>query len=137
VDEAYVVPAMLVPSEREPAVQMPTSTGTLRQMRRAGTLKFSLKNQPLQLTAFVEASDAAFNRLFVPFGDYTNGTETYPAGRYLDLNRMASGLYEIDYNQAYHPYCYYNPTYECPYPPAENRLNTPVRAGERARRPTP
>ena len=37
-----------------------------------------------RVTAFVEANDAAFNRLFVPFGDHTNGTETYAAGRYLD-----------------------------------------------------
>ena len=28
-------------------------------------------------------------RLFVPFGDLTNGTETYQGGRYLDLDRTA------------------------------------------------
>jgi uncharacterized protein (DUF1684 family) len=134
IDESYVAPAMLAPTEREPAMEMPTSTGLRRQMRRAGALKFSLKGQPLELTAFVEADDAAFTRLFVPFGDMTNGTETYPAGRYLDLTRTATGLYEIDFNLAYHPYCYYNPTYDCPYPPPENRLKVPVRAGERNKR---
>jgi len=131
IDETYRVPAVLVPSEREPAVEMPTSTGLRRAMRRAGTLKFSLKGTPLQLTAFVEAGAPDLNRLFLPFGDLTNGTETYPAGRYLDLTRTATGLYEIDFNLAYHPYCYYNPTYDCPYPPAENRLPVPVRAGEK------
>jgi uncharacterized protein (DUF1684 family) len=131
IDESYAAPAVLAPSEREPAIEMPTSTGQRRQMRRAGTLKFSVRGQPLQLTAFVEAGDQAFTRLFVPFGDLTNGTETYPAGRYIDLTRTATGLYEIDFNLAYHPYCYYNPTYDCPYPPRENRLQIPVRAGER------
>jgi uncharacterized protein (DUF1684 family) len=135
IDESYIAAAVLVPSQREPAIEMPTSTGTRRAMRRAGTLKFSLKDQPLELTAFVELDDAALNRLFVPFGDFTNGTETYPAGRYLDLTRMPSGLYQIDFNLAYQPYCYYNPTYECPYPPAENRLRLPVRAGERMKKP--
>jgi uncharacterized protein (DUF1684 family) len=131
IDQGYVAPAVLAPSEREPALEMPTSTGLRRQMRRAGTLEFAVKGQPLQLTAFVEAEDTAFTRLFVPFGDLTNGTETYPAGRYLDLTRTASGIYEIDFNLAYHPYCYYNPKYDCPYPPSENRLARAIRAGER------
>ena len=70
-------------------------------------------------------------RLFVPFADQTNGTETYPAGRYLDLTRTATGLYDLDFNRAYHPYCYFNDEYDCPFPPAENRLGIPIRAGER------
>jgi hypothetical protein len=134
IDESYNVAAALAPSEREPAIEMPTSTGQRRLMRRAGTLKFALKGQPLQLTAFVDADSADMNRLFVPFGDMTNGTETYAPGRYLDLERSATGLYEVDFNTAYHPYCYYNETYDCPYPPPENRLPLPVRAGERIRK---
>ena len=114
-------------------MEMPTSTGQRRQMRRAGSLKFSIKGKPYSLTAFVEAEARDMNRLFVPFGDLTNGTETYPAGRYIDLVRTPTGLYEVDFNRAYHPYCFYNPTYDCPYPPAENRLPIPVRAGERAK----
>ena len=134
IDPSYAVPAVLAPSEREPAMEMPTSTGLRRRMRRAGTLKFSLRGRALQLTALVEADVPDMNRLFLPFGDLTNGTETYAAGRYLDLERSPSGLYEIDFNLAYHPYCYYNPTYDCPYPPPENRLPLPVRAGERMRK---
>jgi uncharacterized protein (DUF1684 family) len=133
-EAAYVAAATLAPFSGEPALEMPTSTGQRRQMRRAGTLKFSLKGRPLQLTAFVEAEAPNMNRLFLPFGDMTNGTETYAAGRYLDLDRSPSGLYELDFNLAYHPYCYYNPKYDCPYPPLENRLRLPVRAGERMRK---
>ena len=133
VDESYVASAELAPSQRAPAFEMPTSTGQRRQMRRAGTLKFALKGQPLELTAFVEAEAVDMRRLFVPFADRTNGTETYAAGRYLDLDRTPTGLYEVDFNKAYHPYCFFNPTYDCPYPPSENRLPLPVRAGERIR----
>jgi len=113
---------------------MPTSVGAERQMRRVGTLEFALKGRPLKLSAFVEVGAPNVDHLFVPFTDLTSGTETYPAGRYLDLDRNATGLYEIDFNRAYHPYCYYNPTFDCPYPPAENRLSVPVRAGERVRK---
>jgi uncharacterized protein len=83
------------------------------------------------LGAFVEAGSQSFDRLFVPFTDLTSGTETYPAGRYLDLDRTRTGIYIIDFNRAYNPYCYYNPTYDCPYPPRENRLRVPIRAGEK------
>ena len=74
------------------------------------------------------------SHLFVPFSDLTSGTETYAAGRFMDLNRNGTGIYEVDFNRAYIPYCYYSPTYECPYPPPENRLQTPIRAGERMKK---
>src|SRR5262249_39439499 len=115
--------------------QMPTSTGGQRQMRRVGSLEFSLKGLPLKLTAFVEGGAANLDHLFVPFSDLTTGTETYPAGRYIDLDKTPTGIYNVDFNLAYHPYCYYNSEYDCPYPPAENRLKIPVRAGERLKRP--
>jgi uncharacterized protein len=130
-DEGYRVPAMLAPFEGEEAIEMPTSTGKRREMRRAGQLRFSVKGQTLTLTAFVEATDRQMARLFVPFSDQTNGAETYTAGRYLDLTRTATGLYDLDFNRAYHPYCYFNDEYDCPFPPAENRLGIPIRAGER------
>jgi uncharacterized protein (DUF1684 family) len=133
IDEGYRVPAVLTPYQGEPAIEMPTSTGKRRQMRRAGQLKFYVKGHSLTLTAFVEASDRAMERLFVPFADQTNGTETYAAGRYLDLDRTTTTLYDLDFNRAYHPYCFYNPQYDCPYPPRENRLAVPIRSGERIR----
>jgi uncharacterized protein len=131
IDPSYDTAAALTPAQGGPTLDMPTSTGQLRKMRRVGTLAFTLKGQSMTLGAFVEADQNDMRRLFVPFGDLTNGTETYPGGRYLDLDRTATGLYEIDFNRAYHPYCFYNPTYDCPYPPPENRLKTPIRAGER------
>ncbi len=134
IDEAYHVPAKLAPAPGEVALEMPTSTGQRRQMRRAGQLRFSVRGQPLTLTAFVEANDQAMQRLFVPFADPTNGTETYVGGRYLDLDRTATGLYDLDFNRAYHPYCVYNPQYDCPYPPRENRLTAPIRSGERLKK---
>ena len=129
----YRVPAVLRVEQDRVTLEMPTSTGERRLMQRVGTLEFALKGQSLALGAFTEASAPNIDRLFVPFVDLTSGTETYPAGRYLDLDRTRTGLYLIDFNRAYNPYCYYNPTYDCPYPPRENRLKVPVRAGEKMR----
>jgi uncharacterized protein (DUF1684 family) len=130
----YRVPAVLQRSENGPTLEMPTSTGQLRTMVRVGRLEFTLRGRQLGLSAFIEAGTQDLTRLFVPFTDLTSGTETYPAGRYMDLDRTPTGLYVVDFNRAYHPYCYYNPTYDCPYPPRENRLTFPVRAGERMRK---
>jgi uncharacterized protein len=127
----YRVPAALTVARADDVIEMPTSTGQRRKMQRTGTLEFTLKGEKYKLTAFVEASEQDLRRLFVPFGDRTNGTETYPAGRYLDLERTATGIYDLDFNRAYHPFCLYNSSYDCPIPPRENRLGTPIRAGER------
>ena len=133
IDPGYSVPAALKPSDDPTIIEMPTSTGANRRMRRAGTLEFTLKGQPLKLTALLEVGDDP-SHLFVPFSDLTSGTETYAAGRFMDLHRNGTGIYEVDFNRAYIPYCYYSPTYECPYPPPENRLTIPIRAGERMKK---
>jgi uncharacterized protein (DUF1684 family) len=131
IDESYAVPAQLTPAANRITAQMPTSTGKLRDMTRIGMLEFTLKGQPLKLAAFLEEGS---RRLFVPFSDLTSGTETYPAGRYMNLDPTPTGIYIVDFNIAYHPYCYYNAEYDCPLPPAENRLTIPIRAGERLRK---
>jgi uncharacterized protein (DUF1684 family) len=135
IDPDYDVPARLQLVEDRKPIEMPTSTGTMRKMRRVGTLNFSVKGQGLKLTAFVEADAKDLSRLFVPFNDLTSVTETYPGGRYMDLDRTATDIYEVDFNRAYHPYCVYNATYDCPIPPSENRLKVPIRAGEKLKKP--
>lgn len=133
IDPTYAVPAILRPSSESETLMMITSTGTQELMRRVGQLEFSLHGEPLKLTAFISANAPDMNRLFVPFADLTSGTDTYPAGRYLDLDRRPTGIYEIDFNLAYNPYCHYNLAYVCPLPPPENRLQVRIEAGEKIR----
>ncbi len=132
IDPDYATPATLRFLQDRTRLVMPTSTGKQRDMERVGHLEFTLRGQALKLTAFAEVGQDA-SRLFVPFSDLTSGTETYQAGRYLDIDPQPSGVYVVDFNTAYHPYCYYNAEYDCPYPPSENRLKVPIRAGERLR----
>jgi uncharacterized protein len=130
IDPDYNAPGVLKPIDDKTIYEMPTSTGANRKMRRVGSLEFTLKGQPMKLLAFNEVGTDP-GSLFVAFSDLTNGTETYAAGRFMDLTRNRTGIYEVDFNRAYIPYCYYNPTYECPLPPQENRLKIPIRAGEK------
>jgi uncharacterized protein (DUF1684 family) len=110
---------------------LPTSTGTLRKMQVVGTLEFTLNGQKLSLGALSPAGEP-IRALFVPFADLTTKNETYAAGRYMDIEPTATGLYTIDFNYAYNPTCAYNNAYSCPYPPPSNRLQVAVRAGEKA-----
>lgn len=111
--------------------QIPTSDGRLRPARRAGSFAFELGGEPRRLTAYELEGAHSDGRLFLPFLDATSGTETYGAGRYLDLEPDEDGTYAIDFNLAYHPTCVYAPDFSCPLTPAENRLPIRIEAGER------
>jgi uncharacterized protein (DUF1684 family) len=132
IDPAYQTPASLREERVNPPViiELTTSSSTIDRLMRVGTLRFSLNGTPYTLTAFATEAEG-LNRLFVPFGDLTNGDGTYKGGRYLNLDRTPTGLYDLDFNLAYNPYCVYNINYTCPIPPAENRMPLAVRAGER------
>ena len=132
INPAYSVPALLKLANERPAFEMPTSSGALRKMELVGTLEFTLQGEKRILGAFVPEGTRQISSLFIPFADLTTGTDTYVAGRYLDIDPTATGYYTIDFNRAYNPYCAYNASYECPYPPPSNRLKIAVRAGEKA-----
>ena len=130
-DSAYRVPAALEVAPEQPIFDIPTSTGVIRPMQRVGVLKFALNGEPMQLSALAEAPVQSIDSLFIMFKDPTNESDTYAGGRYLDLPRTTTGHYDLDFNLAYHPYCYYNEEFDCPYPPRENWLTPPILAGER------
>jgi uncharacterized protein (DUF1684 family) len=110
--------------------QIPTSDGKLRPAHRAGYLGFEIDGATHRLTAYTfDGGDG--ESLFVPFLDGTSGTESYGAGRYMDLDREEDGTYSLDFNLAYHPSCVHDPRYSCPLTPAENRLPVRIEAGER------
>lgn len=131
IDTAYNVPASIAEDRAaEPVIiELATSRNTIDRLARVGTLTFRLNGQTYALTAFAAAADG-LDRLFVPFGDQTNRHETYGGGRYLNLTRTPTGLYDLDFNMAYHPNCVYDVRWTCPLPPPENRLQIAIRAGE-------
>ncbi|MRH91244.1 DUF1684 domain-containing protein [Nocardia sp. SYP-A9097] len=66
----------------------------------------------------------------ITFADTTNGAETQRF-RFLTVAAPdAQGRVVADFNRAYLPPCTFSDHYLCPLPPASNRLDFPVRAGE-------
>ena len=109
---------------------IPTSDGKLRPAERAGTFRFDVGGVPCALTAYTFEGGTTVS-VFVPFLDGTSGSESYGAGRYLDIDREADGTYALDFNLAYQPSCVYDARFSCPLTPAENRLPVRIEAGER------
>ncbi len=111
-------------------VRLQTSQGGTADYLVKGTVRFRHGRQVHALTVLAPLPGA--QKLWLPFFDQTNGTTTYPGGRYLDLELAADGTVEIDFNKAYSPLCAYDPErWNCAQPPPQNTLALPVVAGEK------
>ena len=119
------------------AIELPVSAGGSMSFARIGSLAVPFPAGTRRLALYWMAGYAG--GLFLPFRDATNGAETYGAGRYLlDAAKSADlggdpgrGSLVLDFNFAFHPSCAFDPRWACPLAPPENRLDVPVRAGER------
>jgi uncharacterized protein (DUF1684 family) len=127
-NDSLVIKAGIDRNVQPGIVHMETTKGEQQEYRRFGVVHFEVEGWAAQVTLY--ASDHSHN-LFLPFRDATSGKETYGAGRYLDLHTHGDEVL-IDFNYAYNPNCAYNPDWSCPLPPAENWLEVPIRAGEKA-----
>ena len=131
VDTTY---RFVVPLERRAApdtMMLAENTGRIRAQVRIGQVTVSLPSGDEELAVFRGESDDPRGRLWIPFADPTNDDSTYAAGRYVDLQSAAGDSVVVDFNRAYNPTCAYNPEFACPLPPAENRIDAPVPAGEK------
>jgi uncharacterized protein (DUF1684 family) len=118
---------------RPKQIRLATNTGEIRSGLRYGYFEFTVENQTCRLQVY-RLDDVTENNgpnLFIPFRDATSGDETYGPCRYIDLKENTAGIYELDFNRAYNPYCAFNNKYSCPLPPPENVLSVPIRAGEK------
>lgn len=112
--------------DKKDTLQMETTTGGVQTYQRFGTFEFQVDGATAQLTIYHNQ-----NGFFLPFVDGQAGEVTYPAGRYLEPEQLPDGRFHVDFNHAYNPYCAYNEAWTCPITPRENRIDVPIRAGEK------
>ncbi len=101
----------------------------------AGRLEFLVGGKKVSFDALADPDD---KELFVIFNDpsaASDGSGTYPAGRFLVVPRPAKGKFEtkIDFNRAYNPPCAFSAFTSCPLPPLQNQLKVKIEAGEKYR----
>ncbi len=129
---AYRVRARIEPIKDKKLMRLATSTGEEEKYIRYGYAVFEMKEQQHRLLVLEPFEQPA--QLFIAFADDTSGDTTYGGGRYLNIDkpsRTAQKTLELDFNAAYNPYCAYNSTFSCPFPPKENVLAAAVEAGEK------
>lgn len=134
IDLAYRFKLPLHKYSKTDTTVMITSMGTKREAIKYGYFKFKMSGKSCKLTVYkmVDLESDFPKHLFVPFLDSTSGNDSYGGGRYIDLEENESSVYILDFNMAYNPSCAYGKHgYVCPIPPAGNRLDLPVRAGEK------
>ena len=118
------VEVKVFPSQATVSIQ--TTGGQPQSYLRYGRFKFEVDGQEAELTLY-----SSKDGFFLPFVDSLAGKETYPAGRYIEVEQIPGGKFRVDFNLAYNPYCAYNDQWSCPLTPAENRLKVAIRAGEK------
>lgn len=129
----YRVIATLTPIDKKKPVVLTTNDGKEQRYFEYAYATFKLDGVANKLLILEIADMGPFRgNLFLAFGDETSASETYGAGRYLDVTKTpGSSTIRLDFNLAYNPYCAYNNTFSCPLPPRENILSIPIRAGEK------
>lgn len=103
--------------------------GSLRKALSPGTIRFEHDGEQVELVALPDGDS-----LQIVFADATTGEETYDVGRFLFVRPRQDGTVDLDFNRAIVPPCAMSDQFNCPLPPAGNRLGIAVRAGEQ--RPT-
>lgn len=99
----------------------------LRTHESPGRIGFTYNGKDYAMRPFV-----AGDHFILVFRDETSSTETYGMGRMLLVPfRHTDGKLALDFNYAFLPPCAFSSYFNCPMPPADNRLDFAVRAGEK------
>jgi hypothetical protein len=130
IEKEYKVKALII---KDTCVKMKiVSMGSFKHQE-YGKVYFQINSTNCVLTAY-QNIDSIFKenkKIFIPFKDLSNGTDTYIKGRYLEINTNKGDSTWIDFNMIYNPNSAYDEKYICPIPPVENNLQIYLNAGER------
>jgi uncharacterized protein (DUF1684 family) len=125
----YRVTAEWVPYDPPRTLNVPNILGTSEPLPCPGYARFRMAGTELRLEPVIE--EPGDTQLFFIFADRTNGTETYPSGRFFYADPPAGRSIVLDFNKAYNPPCAFTPFATCPLPPQQNRLAVRIEAGEK------
>lgn len=127
-DPKWRVEARFEPANPVVEIEVPNVLGVAEKILAPGHVVFTLGGVTHRLLALDDTGDG---RLFLVFGDRTNGRDTYGGGRFLYTDPPRDGRVWVDFNRAYNPPCVFSPYATCPLPPPGNRMPMPVEAGEK------
>ena len=128
VDPVWKLPVKFIPADTPQVVRMKNVLDMNVEQKSPGHLELDLHGKTYSLPVLEENED----EFFLLFSDATTGETTYGMGRYLLIPKPAAGDpgTTIDFNKAYNPPCAFTKFATCLLPPAENRIDVPITAGE-------
>jgi uncharacterized protein (DUF1684 family) len=127
VQESWRIEGRFIPHPPGKTLTIIDVIGVATESPNPGAVEFERDGKPYRLEALGQAGGP----LFFVLADRTSGHGSYPAGRFLDAAAPEDGKVVLDFNRAYNPPCVFTPYATCPLPPAENRLDLRVDAGEK------
>lgn len=127
VDVNWKIEAQFVPNADPVEIPITNVLGQTIMEKSSGKLVFTIKNKEYSLDVLDDGDG-----FFILFGDETNGSETYPSGRFLSASKPdKNGKTILDFNKATNPPCAFTSYATCPLPPIQNRLSIAIAAGEK------
>ena len=126
IQDVYRIQAEYLQFESKKPLTLKQRNSPDHQELAAGEVLFEIAGRPCSLVVFEQPE----GELFLIFHDLTNGSQTYSGGRYLSTPPVQEGIVEIDFNRAYNPPCAFTDHATCTLPPAQNRLEVKIPAGE-------
>lgn len=137
-DSTWILDGEVIFHSDTTSIPFATSSGKIKKFEKRAIIRFTRDKESFELSAYrnilYRGNPEMESSLFIPFTDRSNGRNTYEGGRYLDISakEIKDGKVRVDFNLCYNPYCAYSTGFNCPVPPAENRLTIEIPAGEQA-----
>ena len=126
IDLQWKIAGKFIPADDQDSIKINNVLGMSFSRKPAGYLEFEYDGHLCRLSVLDAGS-----KLFLIYSDGTTGSETYGGGRYLYLDKPEHSAIEIDFNKSENPPCVFTAYATCLLPPAENKLEFAVRAGEK------
>ncbi len=137
-DSTWILDGEVIFHSDTTSIPFATSSGKIKKFEKRAIIRFTRDKESFELSAYrniqYRGNPEMESSLFIPFTDRSNGRNTYEGGRYLDISakEIKDGKVRVDFNLCYNPYCAYSTGFNCPVPPAENRLTIEIPVGEQA-----
>lgn len=126
----FMIQAVLQKSDTLKTIAITNVLGQTTMQKSPGTAHFEIGGRKFSLDLIDEENGGDY---FIVFSDLSNGRTTYESGRFLYVIPPDSdGNLTIDFNKSINPPCAFSPFATCPLPPAQNRLDVKIEAGEKA-----
>lgn len=131
-DVAWRLRGRFTPFERVDVEAETVEEGVRETTPHIGTFTFTYDGADHEVIVLGKETDEGTIQPVVHFRDASNGTETYGAGRVVEIDFTGPDQIDwIDFNYAVALPCAFTNFVTCPLPPAQNVLPFAVRAGEK------